>query len=444
MSVDRSIARETAVQRAYMTGFGNEHATEAESGALPVGRNSPQQAPYGLYAEKHSGTAFTAPKARNFRSWFYRIRPSVTTVGFEAMENTRLLNAPVEGVATPPDPMRWHPFALPDEPTDFVDGLFTLAGCGDARAQIGAGVHIYCANRSMTDRYFYDCDGELLIVPQAGTLRIHTECGVLDAAPKTIAVIPRGLKFRVELTDGTARGYVCENYGALFELPERGPIGSDCLANSRDFEAPVAAYEDRHGDFDLVCKLDGQLFVSRLKHSPLDVVAWHGSLYPYRYDLDRFNVIGSVSYDHPDPSIFTVLTSQSDTPGTANVDFVIFPPRWLTMEDTFRPAWYHRNVMSEYMGLITGVYDAKTSGGFTPGASSLHNCMVPHGPDGEAYERATTMDLKPERLCNTMAFMFESRYLIRPTEIALHAPERQVDYPTVWEGLTRRFARTGR
>ncbi len=321
-----------------------------------------------------------------------------------------------------------------------------LTGFGNEHAtEAEAGVHIYRANRSMEDRYFYDCDGELLIVPQAGALRIHTECGVLDVPPKMIAVIPpRGLKFRVELTEGTARGYVCENYGALFELPERGPIGSDCLANSRDFEAPAAAYEDRDGDFELICKLDGQPYLSRLKHSPLDVVAWHGSLYPYRYDLDRFNVIGSVSYDHPDPSIFTVLTSRSDSPGTANVDFVIFPPRWLTMEDTFRPAWYHRNVMSEYMGLIAGVYDAKTSGGFTPGASSLHNCMAPHGPDGEAYERATAMELKPERLRDTMAFMFESRYLIRPTRLALDAPERQLDYPGVWDGLRRHFGRPGR
>ncbi len=422
----------------YLTGFGNDFATEAEQGALPEGQNSPQKPPLGLYAEKFSGTAFTAPKARNFRSWFYRIRPSVTTIGFEPMKAPPVETAPLTTV-TPPDPMRWDPFPVPDAPADFIDGLFTVAGCGDADAQAGVGIHIYCANRSMTDRFFSTSDGELLLVPDTGTLVLHTECGILDVPPGFIGVVPRGMKFRVELPDGPSRGYVCENYGAMLELPERGPIGSDGLANSRDFQAPVAAYDDREGDFELVSKLGGHFFAAGIGHSPLDVVAWHGTLYPYRYELDRFNTIGSISYDHPDPSIFTVLTSQSDTPGTANVDFVVFPPRWLVMEDTFRPPWYHRNVMSEYMGLVKGVYDAKTGGGFVPGSSSLHHCMVPHGPDADAWQRASDASLAPEKLADTMAFMFESRYLIRPSERALAAPQRQPGYARAWQGLTRQF-----
>lgn len=423
----------------YMTGFGNEFESEAVSGALPVGRNSPQRAPLGLYTEKFSATAFTAPQAQNFRSWFYRIRPSVIHGDFNAIDGGLVRTGPIDEFPTTPNQLRWGPFPLPDQPADFVDGLATIAANGDARAQIGIGIHIYRANRSMEDRFFYNSDGELLIVPQQGRLTLHTECGVLGIGPGEIVVIPRGIKFRVALPDGAARGYICENYGAKLALPERGPIGSDGLANSRDFEAPVAAFEDREGDFELVTKLAGNLFACDIGHSPLDVVAWHGNLTPYKYDLRRFNTIGSISYDHPDPSIFTVLTSQTDTPGTANVDFVIFPPRWLVMEDTFRPAWYHRNVMSEYMGLIYGDYDAKTGGGFVPGGSSLHNCMSAHGPDADAFENASNANLAPQKLEDTMAFMFESRYLIQPTRFAMESEALQKDNRDCWHGLGKNF-----
>ncbi|MGH8224329.1 MAG: homogentisate 1,2-dioxygenase [Woeseiaceae bacterium] len=425
----------------YLGGFANELATEAVPGALPLGRNSPQQAPLGLYAEKFSGTAFTAPRASNYRTWFYRMRPSVVHGEFRQIDCGLLHTAAVDEVVTSPNQLRWDPLPMPDEATDFVAGLTTVATCGNAALQCGAGIHIYRAGRSMDERFFQDSDGELLLVPELGRLRLHTECGVVEVGPGDIAVIPRGMKFRVVLPDGQARGYACENYGRRFELPERGPIGSDGLANSRDFESPVAAYEDREGDFELVTKFGGKLFAASIGHSPLDVVAWHGNLAPLRYDLRRFNTIGSISYDHPDPSIFTVLTSQSDTPGTANVDFVVFPPRWLVMEDTFRPPWYHRNVMSEYMGLIYGEYDAKTGGGFVPGGASLHNCMSAHGPDADAYTKASAAELAPQKLDETMAFMFESRYLIRPTAFALSTPSLQADYRDCWQALEKHFGK---
>ncbi len=425
---------------AYLHGFGNEHESEALPGALPVGRFSPQRAPYRLYAEKFSSTAFTAPRAANRRSWFYRIRPSVVQGEFRPLAQDRLASAPLAGAA-PPNQLRWDPFPMPEQPRDFIDGLTTLAANGDVGAQVGIAIHVYAANRSMEERFFYNADGELLIVPQQGALRVHTECGVLDAGPNEILLIPRGMKFRVVLLDSEARGYVCENYGSAFELPERGPVGSDGFANDRDFAAPVAAYEDREGDFELVAKFAGQLHSCPIGHSPLDVVAWVGNSVPYRYELARFNVMNTVSYDHPDPSIFTVLTSQSDTPGVANCDFVIFPPRWMVAEGTFRPPWYHRNIMSEFMGLIEGSYDAKPAkaGGFLPGGASLHNCMSSHGPDATAFDAASEATLSPVRYADTQAFMFESRYVIQPTPYALECEQRQRDYMACWQGLARRF-----
>jgi homogentisate 1,2-dioxygenase len=292
----------------------------------------------------------------------------------------------------------------------------------------------------MDGRFFYDADGELLIVPQLGRLRVATELGILEAAPQEVLLIPRGLRFRVELPDGQARGYICESFGSPMRLPDLGPIGSNGLANPRDFQAPVAWYEDREGQMELVAKLGGQLWTASLDHSPLDVVAWHGNNTPCKYDLRRFNTLGSVSYDHPDPSIFLVLQSVSDTPGVDSVDFVIFPPRWLAMEDTFRPPWFHRNVASECMGLIHGVYDAK-AGGFEPGGASLHNCMTGHGPDAETFERAVRADTtRPQRISDTMAFMFETRTVIRPTRQALALAQLQSDYAQCWRGLTKRFS----
>ncbi len=416
----------------YQSGFGNEFATEALPGALPVGQNSPQKVAYGLYAEQLSGTAFTAPRHQNRRSWLYRIRPSVLHKPFKQISNHLLRSAPFNELPPTPNQLRWDALPLPTEATDFVNGLTTIAG------NDGIGIHLYAANRSMQDRFFYNADGELLIVPELGGLRFHTELGIVEVAPKEICVIPRGLKFRVELLDAQARGYVCENYGALFRLPELGPIGANGLANARDFQTPVAAYEDREGEFKLIAKFGGNLWAAEIGHSPLDVVAWHGNYAPYKYDLTRFNTINTVSFDHPDPSIFTVLTSPTDTVGTANCDFVIFPSRWMVAEHTFRPPYFHRNVMNEYMGLIFGIYDAKEQG-FVPGGGSLHNCLSAHGPDADTFEKAGSAELAPQRYENTLAFMFESRAVLCPTKFAMETPALQRDYFECWQGLKKHF-----
>jgi homogentisate 1,2-dioxygenase len=425
----------------YLSGFGNHFATEALPRALPEGRNSPQQCAYGLYAEQYSGTAFTAPRHANRRSWLYRIRPAALHGRFVPRRAARIVSR-FDALVPSPEQLRWDPLPLARAATDFVAGLVTLAGNGSPDEQRGCGIHWYVANRSMTERFFCDADGELLIVPQLGALRFATELGVLDAGPQEIVVIPRGLRFRVELIDSAARGYVCENFGAPFRLPDLGPIGSNGLANPRDFLTPVACYEDREGDFELIEKFAGQLWSAPIDHSPLDVVAWHGNHVPYKYDLRRFNTIGSVSYDHPDPSIFLVLQSVSDTAGVDNIDFVIFPPRWLVMQDTFRPPWFHRNVASEFMGLIAGSYDAKAEG-FTPGGASLHNCMSGHGPDAATFDKASRADTsRPLHITDTMAFMFETRAVLRPTRFALGAPQLQRDYQRVWQGLRKNFSVT--
>ncbi|MUV13647.1 homogentisate 1,2-dioxygenase [Noviluteimonas gilva] len=422
----------------YQTGFANEFATEAVAGALPIGRNSPQKVAHGLYAEQVSGTAFTAPRRENRRSWLYRIRPAAMHGTFAPFAQPRFHNDFETGPVSP-DQLRWSPLPMPTGAVDFVEGLFTMAGNGSPAAQHGVGVHLYAANRDMEGRYFYDADGELLIVPQQGRLHIETELGVLEVEPQEIALIPRGIRFRVALPDGEARGYVCENFGALVRLPDLGPIGSNGLANPRDFQTPNAAYEEREGDFELIAKFQGHLWRADIGHSPLDVVAWHGNYAPCKYDLRRFNTIGSISFDHPDPSIFTVLTSPSDTPGTANLDFVVFPPRWLVAQDTFRPPWFHRNIASEFMGLVTGVYDAKAEG-FAPGGASLHNSMSGHGPDAATFEKASSADLtKPDVIKDTMAFMFETRAVIRPTQQAMDAAHRQRDYQECWKGLKKSF-----
>jgi len=418
----------------YFAGFGNHVSTEAVPGALPVGRNSPQKPAFGLYAEQLSGTAFTAPRHENRRSWLYRLRPTAEHPPFVRYEGAANFAPGIVQEPLPPNRLRWDPIPGPSTPTDLIDGMTTMLTNRDPADLEGVAVHLYAANKDMTDRVFVDADGELLFIPQAGRLTLLTELGRIDVAPGQIALVPRGVKFRALLPDGEARGYVAENHGALFRLPDLGPIGANGLANSRDFETPAAWFEDRDEPTKVVQKYLGSLWTTTLGHSPLDVVAWHGNLAPWRYDLARFNTINTVSFDHPDPSIFTVLTSPSDIPGRANADFVIFPPRWMVAEDTFRPPWFHRNVMSEAMGLIHGAYDAKAEG-FAPGGLSLHNLMSGHGPDLASWEGASNAELKPHKIEGTMAFMVETCWPYRPTRFALE--RAQPDYDAAWKGFPK-------
>ena len=419
--------------RKYQSGFANEFATEALPGALPQGRNSPQKAPYGLYAEQHSGTAFTLPRHLNRRTWLYRIRPAAMHLPFEPSKAGARWLSQFDAVPATPNQLRWDPLPMPADVVDFVDGMISMAG------NAGCGIHLYAANRSMDKRFFYDSDGELLIVPQQGRLEIATEMGVLEVEPQEIAVVPRGVRFQVKLPDGQARGYVCENPGAYFKLPDLGVIGSNGLAHPRDFSTPVAAWEDREGDFELLNKFEGRFWSARIDHSPLDVVAWHGNCAPYKYDLRRFNTIGSISYDHPDPSIFLVLQAPSAVPGVDTIDFVIFPPRVLAMQDTFRPPWFHRNFASEFMGLVHGAYDAKAEG-FVPGGASLHNSMTGHGPDRETFDKASAADTsKPQYITDTMAIMFETPAALKPTRHALESAQLQHEYYRCWQGLKKNF-----
>ncbi len=424
----------------YMPGFGNDFETEALPGALPQGMNSPQRCNYGLYAEQLSGTAFTAPRGQNERTWCYRIRPSVKHVG-------RFAPIPVPYWRSAPDidparvslgQYRWDPVPITDEPLTWITGMRTMTTAGDVNTQVGMASHIYLVTKSMQDEYFTSADSELLVVPQEGALRFVTELGIIDIAPREIAILPRGLVYRVELPDGPARGFVCENYGQTFDLPNRGPIGANCLANPRDFKTPVAWFEDREAPSRVVMKWGGQFHATQIGHSPLDVVAWHGNYAPCKYDLSTFSPVGAILFDHPDPSIFTVLTAPSGQPGTANIDFVLFRERWMVAENTFRPPWYHRNIMSELMGNIYGQYDAKPQG-FAPGGVSLHNMMLPHGPDADAFEKASTEDLKPVKLDNTMSFMFETRFPQHLTEFAAREAPMQSDYADCWAGLEKRF-----
>ncbi|KAF7532203.1 hypothetical protein G7054_g8184 [Neopestalotiopsis clavispora] len=434
----------------YLNGFGSYHESEAIPGALPVGANSPQKAPFGLYAEKLSGTAFTAPRHENQQSWLYRILPSAAHSAYEPYYDSNITGGLSPDNADTklhqiPNQLRWDPFDF-DENTDWVQGLKLVGGAGTPQTKSGLGIFIFAAGKDMAPKTAtYSSDGDFLIVLQHGVLDIQTELGRLLVRPNEIAVIPRGIRYRVTLPEGPVRGYILELYQGHFTLPELGPIGSNCLANARDFQAPVADFDEDHGsDWTIINKFDGKLFSARQKHTPFDVVAWHGLYYPYKYDLGRYSVIGSTSFDHPDPSIYTVLTAPSDHVGTAVADFVIFPPRWLVQEDTFRPPWYHRNTMSEFMGLICGDYDAKAGGGFKPAGASLHNIMSAHGPDANTFEKASNAELKPQKIGEgSMAFMFESSLMIGVTEWGLKTCKKvQEEYNEhSWTDLKVHFKR---
>ena len=418
----------------YLSGFNNYFNTEAQAGALPTDQNNPQNCPMDLFAEQLSGTAFTAPRAKNKKSWLYKLKPSVIDKEFKLIESHLFLTPDFSNNTHLPTPMRWDPMEYPSKPTSFIESLTTYVGNGNPKTKSGCAIHLYACNQPMEDTYFYNSDGDFLVVPQEGELLIKSEFGLLSVTPSEVIIIPRGIKFQIDLPEKKSRGYVCENFGSPFELPELGPIGANGLANPRDFLSPVAWHEEKKGTFKLQTKFLGNLFETNLNQSPLNVVAWHGNYYPYKYDLKKFNTINTVSFDHPDPSIFTVLTSPSAISGTANIDFVIFPPRWMVAENTFRPPYYHRNTMSEFMGLIHGIYDAKQTG-FTPGGASLHNCMSPHGPDKDTFQKASQEKLKPEHQDNTLAFMLETNLPFQISDYANKTPLRQKDYLTCWKGL---------
>ncbi|UXR64443.1 homogentisate 1,2-dioxygenase [Bdellovibrio bacteriovorus] len=423
----------------YLSGFGNHFSTEARPGALPADQNSPQKAPHGLYPEQLSGSAFTAPRHTNLYSWLYRIRPSVQHKPFVPLKDLTAKTF-FKPQHINPNQMRWNPLKDSSVPQDFVEGIRTVCGAGSALEQRGLSAHLYSFSKDMGSRYFMNADGDFLLVPQKGSLHVKTEMGLIEMEPGEIAVIPRGMKFQINPLKGDlCTGYIGENFGAPFRLPDLGPIGANGLAHRRHFLTPVAAFEDLEGKFELIGKFAGELWSAEMGHSPLDVVAWHGNYAPYKYDLRKFNTINTVSYDHPDPSIFTVLTSPSDTPGIANVDFAIFPPRWMVGEHTFRPPYFHRNCMSEYMGLIYGEYDAKTAGGFVPGGGSLHNFYSAHGPDVDAFEKASHVDLKPHKIEATMAFMFECRSPYMVTDFAMEKDFLQSDYQDCWQGFKKYF-----
>ena len=428
----------TGTHEGYMPGFGNDFETEALPGALPQGMNSPQKCNYGLYGEQLSGTAFTASLPE--RTWCYRIRPSVKhSARYHKIDLPYWKSAPnVNDDVTSLGQYRWDPVPHSGEKLTWLTGMRTITTAGDVNTQVGMASHIYLVTESMKDAYFFSADSELLVVPQEGKLRFATELGIIDIEPKEIAIIPRGLVYRVEVLEGPARGFVCENYGQKFELPGRGPIGANCMANPRDFKAPVAAYEDREVPSTVTIKWCGQFHETRIDQSPLDVVAWHGNYTPYKYDMRNYCPVGAILFDHPDPSIFTVLTAPSGVPGTANIDFVLFRERWMVAENTFRPPWYHKNIMSELMGNIYGQYDAKPQG-FAPGGMSLHNMMLPHGPDRQAFEGASNAELKPEKLDNTMSFMFETRFPQHLTEFAAKEAPMQEEYIEVWNQLEKKF-----
>mmetsp|Transcript_19964 Transcript_19964/g.18132 ORF Transcript_19964/g.18132 Transcript_19964/m.18132 type:complete len:449 (+) Transcript_19964:1474-2820(+) len=435
----------------YLSGFGSYISTEAIPNTLPNNQNSPQSCSYGLYAEQLSGTAFTAPRHKNLHSWLYRIRPSViTATDYESYDSNGRYDIyeGFQSLVIEPKPLRWNPLDIDDiPPTNFIEGLQVVCGTGDPSLKEGLCIYNYVANSSMINTAFYSSDGDFLIVPEQGSMIVITELGRLIVNSSEIVVIPRGIRFSIQIINNESiRGYALEAFSGHFELPSLGVIGSNGLANPRDFLIPTAWYEDidnqsagENYSYNLINKYMGKLFKRSLNHSPFDVVGWHGNYYPFKYDLKHFNTINTVSYDHLDPSIFTVLTCPSNEPGVAIADFVIFPPRWMVAEHTFRPPYFHRNCMSEYMGMIYGKYDGKGDG-FVPGGSSLHSVMTPHGPDAGSFVKASHVDLSPVYFNEGLAFMFETNYLLKVSTGYLHSKKLQSNYWQCWADLPKLFS----
>ena len=425
-------------ERGYQTGFGNELESEAVAGALPLGQNSPQQHPLGLFSELISGTTFSAPRALNRRTYLFRVRPSVIHGRFVPTAHPTFLTPPL-GLPPSPNQLRWDPWPMPSDPTDFLDGIATICGNGAPSGQQGMAIHVYRANRPMTDRFFVNADGEMLLIPDRGGLEVATEMGRMEVHPGELALVPRGVRFRADPIDADARGFICENYGLPFRLPELGLIGSNGLANAADFQIPEAAFEVREQPCTLINKFDGHFWSAALPHSPLDVVAWRGSYVPYKFDMRRFVAMGTATVDHPDPSIFCALTSPSDDVLGGNADLMVLPPRWAVAEHSFRPPGFHRNCVAEFLAIVVGQHEAKASG-FQPGGTSLHNHWAAHGPDAETYELGRVASQAPRKIDGSLVFMIETRRPLQLSPMAAEAPQLQPSYADGWQAMAVRYS----
>lgn len=389
----------------YLEGFGNYHHSEAFPGANPIGMNSPQKPALGLLTERISGSSFTAPRDHNLQTWLYRTVSSLSHSEYTLYGTEDSTTGHIT-----PNSYLWPSFQTSDD--DWTSQRL-LSSTGDANTKTGLAIRLYAISKDMQpNTVFSSLDGDMLIIPQAGgSLDIQTELGKLLVRPNEIAVIPRGVRHRITLPNGPTRGYICELFQGHFRLPELGPIGSCSLANQRDFQIPTAIYDgkleadiavpNRGSDWTIISRMASKLWSCTQDHTPFDVAGWHGTFYPYKYDLGRFSILGSILFDHPDPSIFTVLTAPSNRePGTSVVDFAIIPPRWNMMEDTYWPPYYHRNTMSEFSGPI--VYDQAhewhKEHSFKPYGAQLNGTMTAHGPSKEVHQAARESDLKPKKV----------------------------------------------
>ncbi|KAH9874017.1 hypothetical protein IAQ61_004645 [Plenodomus lingam] len=437
----------------YQAGWGNRHQSEVIPGTLPVAQNNPQEVRFGLYTEGITYSAFAAPRAHNYSTYMYRCRPAAAHNGYVPFESkSNIQNCFLSlnpKVATLPEQAEWRPFPLPkeEEKIDFANGLHTLAGSGDPNIREGLALYVYMINSSMERRAFCNADGDFLICAQLGTLDIVTEMGKIFLQPGEICVIQRGIRFCMNLAPDTkvARGYITEVWGSMWELPDLGPLGGHGLANPRDFLYPVAAIDDNlHVDWQIVNKINGELVAIQQDHSPFDLVAWHGNVVPYKYDLTKFSSQNSTSIDHTDPSIFTVLTAKSRDPLTPLADFLWFGPRWDVATNTFRLPYFHRNSASEFLACLYG-QGLGRSDDFQPGGGSFEGGHTPHGGFHEGYQHGMRIhESQPEKiLTEQLTIMIESSRLFLWTEWARKGcgviDEHGTNYK-VWEALPDRFS----
>ncbi|GLI78307.1 hypothetical protein PoHVEF18_006618 [Penicillium ochrochloron] len=396
----------------YLNGFNGYHQSEAAEGVIPLVINIPQKSKYGLHTERISGSSFTAPRKDSKQTWLYRLLPSTCHEDFSLLENHpfNLKNVLNSKYQYSPNRSTWAPAQIAKE-ADFLTGLQLIGGAGNPTMKEGLAYYAFTAGKSMpSNQAFYSADGDFLLAPQKGTLDIRTEMGYLRVRSNEICVVPRGIRFHVSLPAGPVRGFALELFEGHFELPELGPIGSTGLANIRDFEIPTASFDNSNVDTEIIAKFAGQVHRTVHRGSIFNVAGWSGTYYPFKYDLGKFNTIGSVSYDHTDPSIFTVLTAPSSVPGEAVVDVAVFGPRWLVMEKSYRPPYFHRNTMSEFAFVIKGGFDVTPLPPQLEGLFLLSNTMCAHGADPESWKQATEKELVPEKIPpGNLGMMFESK-----------------------------------